>query len=202
MQRYRSGHNEAVLKTVCPRGHVGSNPTLCAIVALATIFIAYQAIYELWQINSNATLKILIKMVRFWPWVLEIQNKNQVKIWKANVFWTESKEVSGTCTRTVTGRATSKVLRTFRHLTWEFDPGSGWTLAACLTHASRTECKRWRDLGQFLFTLSGGRVSNAWVTCRMQGDNSWKRLLIPHKRTGPHGLVWKDLSAYDGPASD
>ena len=23
-------------------------------------------------------------------------------------------------------------------LTWEFDPGSGWTLAACLTHASRT----------------------------------------------------------------
>ena len=30
MQRYRSGHNEAVLKTVCPQGHVGSNPTLCA----------------------------------------------------------------------------------------------------------------------------------------------------------------------------
>ena len=25
-------------------------------------------------------------------------------------------------------------------LTWEFDPGSGWTLAACLIHASRTEC--------------------------------------------------------------
>ena len=29
MQRYRSGHNEAVLKTVCPQGRVGSNPTLC-----------------------------------------------------------------------------------------------------------------------------------------------------------------------------
>ena len=27
---YRSGHNEAVLKTVCPKGRVGSNPTLCA----------------------------------------------------------------------------------------------------------------------------------------------------------------------------
>ena len=27
LERYRSGHNEAVLKTVCPRGHVGSNPT-------------------------------------------------------------------------------------------------------------------------------------------------------------------------------
>ena len=28
LERYRSGHNEAVLKTVCPQGHVGSNPTL------------------------------------------------------------------------------------------------------------------------------------------------------------------------------
>ena len=27
-ERYRSGHNEAVLKTVCPKGRVGSNPTL------------------------------------------------------------------------------------------------------------------------------------------------------------------------------
>ena len=27
-ERYRSGHNEAVLKTVCPQGRVGSNPTL------------------------------------------------------------------------------------------------------------------------------------------------------------------------------
>ena len=30
-ERYRSGHNEAVLKTVCPKGRVGSNPTLSAI---------------------------------------------------------------------------------------------------------------------------------------------------------------------------
>lgn len=28
VQGYRSGHNEAVLKTVCPKGRVGSNPTL------------------------------------------------------------------------------------------------------------------------------------------------------------------------------
>ncbi len=26
MEEYRSGHNEAVLKTVCPQGHKGSNP--------------------------------------------------------------------------------------------------------------------------------------------------------------------------------
>ncbi len=30
MERYRSGHNEAVLKTVCPQGHEGSNPSLSA----------------------------------------------------------------------------------------------------------------------------------------------------------------------------
>ncbi len=33
MQRYRSGHNEAVLKTVCPQGRVGSNPTLCVLAS-------------------------------------------------------------------------------------------------------------------------------------------------------------------------
>ena len=30
MERYRSGHNEAVLKTVCPNGRMGSNPILSA----------------------------------------------------------------------------------------------------------------------------------------------------------------------------
>ncbi len=29
-ERYRSGHNEAVLKTVCLHGHMGSNPILSA----------------------------------------------------------------------------------------------------------------------------------------------------------------------------
>ena len=38
----------------------------------------------------------------------------------------------------------------------EFDPGSGRTLAACLTHASRTEF-----IGACFDKLSGKRVSNA-----------------------------------------
>ena len=33
MERYRSGHNEAVLKTVCPQGRVGSNPTLSVVTS-------------------------------------------------------------------------------------------------------------------------------------------------------------------------
>ena len=32
-----------------------------------------------------------------------------------------------------------KALRKSEASTWEFDPGSGWTLAACLTHASRAK---------------------------------------------------------------
>ena len=36
MQGYRSGHNEAVLKTVCPQGRVGSNPTPCAFFCFKT----------------------------------------------------------------------------------------------------------------------------------------------------------------------
>ena len=49
---------------------------------------------------------------------------------------------------------------------------------------------------------SGGRVSNTWVTCLAQGDNSGKLLLIPHKTTSAHAEVVKDLSVRDGPASD
>ena len=76
-------------------------------------------------------------------------------------------------------------------LTWEFDPGSGWTLAACLTHASRTKHFIWFPSGLIILWLSGGRVSNAWVTCLVLGDSSWKRLVIPHKRTMLHDMVWK-----------
>ena len=89
-----------------------------------------------------------------------------------------------------------------KNFLWEFDPGSGWTLAACLTHASRTKHFTWFPSGMIVLWLSGGRVSNAWITCLTQGDNSRKRLLIPHKRTAPHGAVWKTPVVWDGSASD
>src|SRR5881392_3872262 len=54
----------------------------------------------------------------------------------------------------------------------EFDPGSGRTLAACLTHASRTVTLL-REL------ISGERVSNTWATCPSLWDNSGKPGLIP-----------------------
>ena len=39
--------------------------------------------------------------------------------------------------------------------------------------------------------VSGGRVSNAWVTCLTQGDNTWKQVLIPHNRKRRMPLSWK-----------
>lgn len=54
----------------------------------------------------------------------------------------------------------------------EFDPGSGRTLAACLTHASRT-------LNRFRPGMSGERVSNTWVICLVLWDKPGKLGLIP-----------------------
>ncbi len=38
MERYRSGHNEAVLKTVCPKGRMGSNPILSVFCIIGNLF--------------------------------------------------------------------------------------------------------------------------------------------------------------------
>ena len=54
----------------------------------------------------------------------------------------------------------------------EFDPGSGRTLAACLTHASRTGHLR---------VVSGERVSNTWVICPVLRDKPGKLGLIPDR---------------------
>src|SRR5690625_7338590 len=58
----------------------------------------------------------------------------------------------------------------------EFDPGSGRTLAACLTHASRTV----RPLRGY---TSGERVSNTWVICLALRDKPGKLGLIPDRTT-------------------
>ena len=50
------------------------------------------------------------------------------------------------------------------------------------------------EIRQSFEKVSGGRVSNAWVTCLIEGDNDWKRSLIPHKPTVPHGTEGKDSS--------
>ena len=50
--------------------------------------------------------------------------------------------------------------------------------------------------------LSGRRVSNTWVTCLRDWDNSWKRLLIPNKRYVKISLKGAfKASLKDGPAA-
>ena len=55
-----------------------------------------------------------------------------------------------------TGPRHSSGLQRVKDLDGEFDPGSGRTLAACLTHASRARSNRWQHRGR----PSGERVSN------------------------------------------
>ncbi len=61
----------------------------------------------------------------------------------------------------------------YKHYNGEFDPGSGWTLAGGLTHASRA-----------VFLLrkreSGVRVRNTCATCLYLGNSLPKGRLIPH----------------------
>jgi hypothetical protein len=76
----------------------------------------------------------------------------------------------------------------------EFDPGSGRTLAACLTHASRTmKPLRW--------WISGERVSNTWVICPALWDKPWKRGLIPDMTHDRMVCVWKVPAVQDEPAA-
>ena len=76
----------------------------------------------------------------------------------------------------------------------EFDPGSGRTLAACLTHASRTSLLL-RGLA------SGERVSNTWATCPRLWDNPKKLGLIPDVTAVRMDRWWKGFPAGDGPAA-
>ena len=56
--------------------------------------------------------------------------------------------------------AKKELIKRTKYFFREFDPGSGRTLAACLTHASRTGIFKMK-LRQIFKEDSGGRVSNA-----------------------------------------
>ena len=43
---------------------------------------------------------------------------------------------------------------------------------------------------------SGGRVSNTWTTCLIEGDSREKSRLIPHNVFRPHGLSKKGENRY------
>ena len=142
-----------------------------------------------WQLNNEITKRRKIR-----------ERKKTLFKW-SQIFWDMSLK-KGQPKQTVKNARYRSGQREISILTWEFDPGSGWTLAACLTHASRTSLVGRIPSGWRPALASGGRVSNAWGTCLIPGDTSRKRLLIPHKRTVWHHTVWKTPVEWDGPASD
>ena len=70
----------------------------------------------------------------------------------------------------------------------EFDPGSGWTLATGLTHASRGVTSG-RACSSRMTT--GARVSNAYPTWPIPRDSPSKGGLMPDGVRCPHGRVTK-----------
>ena len=120
----------------------------------------------------------------------------------------DSSQMCGLCLTHEPNNSFTKTISEPRTALWdhrfhgEFDPGSGRTLAACLTHASRAEtcCGKLRLEG---ICFSGGRVSNAWATYRKDGDNIPKGVLIPNVVYEAHALYIKGSNPLsDGPASD
>ena len=55
---------------------------------------------------------------------------------------------------------------------------------------------------RFSSEKSGGRVSNAWVTCPVHTDNIPKGMLIRDNIRKSHGFLIKAFAVQDGPASD
>ena len=83
-------------------------------------------------------------------------------------------------------QATFKAELNFSSSTWEFDPGSERTLAAGLTHASRTR--------------TSVRVADGWVTRRNLPISAEQHREICANTAY---VLWeKDLSLIDGPALD
>lgn len=86
------------------------------------------------------------------------------------------------------------IKRSRENIHGEFDPGSGRTLAACLTHASRT-------MNLLREGISGERVSNTWAICPSLWDKPWKRGLIPDMTHDRMVCVWKAPAVKDEPAA-
>ena len=72
MERYRSGHNEAVLKTVCPKGRVGSNPTLSVLRTEAErlpfiyLLINYGEMFSVFFWKSTEMSHFLYLRKKYW----------------------------------------------------------------------------------------------------------------------------------------
>ena len=136
------------------------------------------------------TISFVVLFLDLWQWKLYIlflvgfHIHSKTEHWKLN-----------NCEKPQPKQQKARKQERAKNLTWEFDPGSGWTLAACLIHASRAD-------GALRGFISGGRVSNAWITCLSLADTGEKSSLIRDTVLFSHGSGKKDSSVEDGSASD
>ena len=135
---------------------------------------------DLWKLNNDETKKLVLHTKKELENSFEEKEKLEKVIEQIELLW-EKILIEGNLDKYTMIR--------------EFDPGSGWTLAACITHSSRT-VKGLRS------RISGGRVSNAWATCLCVWNNTGKLVLIPHNALESHGSDAKEQLHIDGLASD
>ena len=152
----------------------------------------------MWYNIKVAARKLLRKYLE--NWTMHYKQKKPLRFQEIGTLRSQKRQKNhkGNCERIVIARIDIKTRSVcIYNLNKEFDPGSGRTLAARLTHASRTE-----NIEACFDILSGGRVSNTWVTCLWEWDSFWKRMVIPHNIMDSHVSMIKDLSLRDGLASD
>ena len=143
-----------------------------------------------WKLNSVRQER---KHTQY-PLILTQYEKNPAM---RNYCHTDAKERHELQTQNMISTATAVLIPFLRVWSW-LRTNAGGVPNTCKSNGELKD----RDFGQLIFVLSGGRASNAWVTCLSEGDNSWKRLLIPHNVIEGHPLMTKDLSLKDGLASD
>ena len=148
---------------------------------------------EPWQINSNATLKIQENIQRTkWGSRKTDSNLETVKERLKNKpeGLDEDQGRLNRLIRDLQSKFPKYVKQTFYLRVWSWlRMNAGGVLNTCKSNGPEELAPK----------VSGGRVSNAWVTCLIQGDNSWKRLLIPHNTIVSHGTMVKLFGCEMGP---
>ena len=138
-----------------------------------------------WQ---EVNKRVRYKTLRHLTQVGTLKTEQSFAVCGSNIVW--SKQISE-----VNSQANNlEQIKKAQFSNWEFDPGSGRTLAACLIHASRASWIQ-RSLRGDLLDASGGWVSNTWAICPKDWDTTWKQVLIPDNNMNRMIQVWKAAQA-------
>ena len=149
-QRYRSGHNEAVLKTVWVHAHVGSNPTLCAKEKEQVTDLFFFLLY-----NGIRTQGVPEKSQTFWG----EEKHMQQSLAKATAFCFDC----GMCFDEIPPSAPKKKNRlqtcSFFFYTTGFEPKGSLKSRRLFMSSSLSKKKRYRSYERYLFLAQKERLA-------------------------------------------